>query len=89
MFEGFEALEEGIIYGILEDYNNRKIIVNIKGIRKEYDFRENLISFLNNIGKKSFIRAYVKNNEIIYIEKINEELYKKYMKLLDEIKNIK
>jgi len=84
VYEDFSYLEEGIVYGYIEETDSKFISINIKGQKVVY---KNKINDFNNLKEKDFVRVYVKNKEAIYIEQLDDSLYKKFVKLISSIKN--
>lgn len=85
MFEDFSHLKEGIIYGIVKEIKKDKITIDCKGEIKSYD----LEIVFTGISSGDYIRAYVKENKVLLIEKINRTFYEEMFKILNEIKKIK
>lgn len=85
MFEDFSHLKEGIIYGVVKEIKKDKILIECGGETKSYD----LEIIFTGISAGDFIRAYVKENKVLLIEKINKHFYEEMYKIINEIKKIK
>jgi len=85
VYEDLSHLEEGVIYGYIEEIDSKFISINIKGQKVVY---KNRINDFNNLKEKDFVRVYVKNKEAIYIEQLDDSLYRKFVKLISSIKNV-
>jgi hypothetical protein len=81
MYESFEYIEEGIIYGKVKNIGKDKIFIEING--KEYSFDKT--EDMNNLNAGDYVRFYIKDKRIIFIEKISKELYENIKKILDEL----
>lgn len=85
MFEDFSHIKEGIIYGIVKEIKKDKIAIECGGEVKNYD----LEIIFTGISTGDYIRAYIKENKVFLIEKINKKFYEEMYKILNEIKKIK
>ncbi|BFI73607.1 hypothetical protein YN1_5940 [Nanoarchaeota archaeon] len=81
MYESFDYIKEGIIYGKIKNIGKDKIYIEING--KEYSFDKTVD--MNNLSVGDYVRFYIKDNKIIFIEKISEELYNNIKVLLEKL----
>jgi len=58
-----------------------KVIIEING--KDYSFDKSID--INNLNSGDYVRFYIKNNNIIYIEKISQNLYENIKKILESL----
>jgi hypothetical protein len=58
-----------------------KVIIEING--KDYSFDKSID--INNLNSGDYVRFYIKNNNIIYIEKISPKLYENIKKILESL----
>jgi len=87
VYEDFSQLNEGIVYGYIEDIDLKFISINIKGHVVVYKNKISNIR-ISKLREKDFVRIYVKDKEAIYIEQLDDFLYRKFMKLLSSIKEV-
>ncbi|AMD29697.1 hypothetical protein [Candidatus Nanopusillus massiliensis] len=81
MYESFDYIKEGIIYGKIKNIMKDKVIIEING--KDYSFDKSID--INNLNSGDYVRFYIKNNNIIYIEKISQNLYENIKKILESL----
>jgi len=81
MYESFDYIKEGIIYGKIKNIMKDKVIIEISG--KEYAFDKPVD--INKLNLGDYVRFYMKNNNIIYIEKISQNLYENIKKILESL----
>ena len=87
VYEDFSYLKEGVVYGYIEEVDSKFLSINIKGQRVVYKNKIRNYEVVN-LKEKDFVRIYVKNKEAIYIEKLDDSLYRKFMKLVSSINSI-
>jgi len=87
VYEDFSQLNEGIVYGYIEDIDLKFISINIKGHVVVYKNKISNIR-ISKLREKDFVRIYVKDKEAIYIEQLDDFLYRKFMKLTSSIKEV-
>ncbi|HIP90386.1 MAG TPA: hypothetical protein EYH22_02425 [Candidatus Nanopusillus sp.] len=87
VYEDFSQLNEGIVYGYIEDIDLKFISINIKGHVVVYKNKISNIR-ISKLREKDFVRIYVKDKEAIYIEQLDDFLYRKFMKLISSIKEV-
>lgn len=85
MFEDFSHLKEGIIYGIVKEIKKDRISIESNNEIKNYD----LEVIFTGISVGDYVRVYVKENKVLFIEKINKKFYEEMFKILSEIKKLK
>ncbi len=79
-FESFNYLKEGICYGIVSEIKKDKICIKFKDTVKCFDKN---IQYINlNVG--DYVRLYIKNDDVILLEKITKEFYEEIEKILSE-----
>jgi type II secretory pathway component PulC len=81
MYESFDYIKEGIIYGKIKNIMKDKVIIEISG--KEYTFDKPVD--INKLNPGDYVRFYMKNNNIVYIEKISQNLYENIKKILESL----
>jgi len=81
MYESLDYIKEGIIYGKIKNIMKDKVIIEING--KDYSFDKSID--INNLNSGDYVRFYIKNNNIIYIEKISQNLYENIKKILESL----
>lgn len=81
MYESFDYIKEGIIYGKIKNIMKDKVIIEIGG--KEYAFDKPVD--INKLNPGDYVRFYMKNNNIVYIEKISQNLYENIKKILESL----
>ncbi len=81
MYESFDYIKEGIIYGKIKNIMKDKVIIEISG--KEYAFDKPVD--VNKLNPGDYVRFYMKNNNIVYIEKISQNLYENIKKILESL----
>ncbi len=81
MYESFDYIKEGIIYGKIKNIMKDKVIIEISG--KEYAFDKPVD--INKLNPGDYVRFYMKNNNIVYIEKISQNLYENIKKILESL----
>jgi len=81
MYESFGYIKEGIIYGKIKNIMKDKVIIEIGG--KEYTFDKPVD--VNKLNPGDYVRFYMKNNNIVYIEKISQNLYENIKKILESL----
>lgn len=76
-YESFSFIEEGIVYCRVKEIKKDKIVLETDKI-KEFDKE-----FWNEeIKEGDYVRVYIKNNRIIYLEKIDKEFFEKIKELI-------
>jgi hypothetical protein len=81
MYESFDYIKEGIIYGKIKNIMKDKVTIEIGG--KEYAFDKPVD--INKLNPGDYVRFYMKNNNIVYIEKISQNLYENIKKILESL----
>lgn len=80
MFEGFnEVGDEGIYYGKVIEKSDKYLTITADNTSKVFLFDGDYIS------EGDFVRVYVKNKKVIFVEKLDEKYFKELKKLLNEI----
>ena len=83
--ESFDKIQEGLVYAYLSEIDDKFVTLKIKN--KEY-------SFLNKIKNEfkassgDFVRAFIKDKEVIFLEKLSEKNYLRFKELLESIEQI-
>ena len=83
--EGFVHTENGVVYGVVDEVGKEFIKINILGKKKPYNLR---IEDISDINKGDKIRAIVKNNSVVHIEKLGDEEYSLLLNFFRKIKEI-
>lgn len=77
VYESFNFIDEGVVYGIVEDINSDKIKIKAGDDVRTFD---------NNgfyCKKGDYVRIYINNDKIIYLEIINKDFYEKIKNLIN------
>ncbi|BBL45402.1 hypothetical protein MJ1_0231 [Nanobdella aerobiophila] len=83
MYESFEYIEEGIIYCKVKSILKDKVIFDINS--KEYSFDKTID--MNYLKEGDYVRFYIKDNKIIYIETISKEFYDRMYYIISQLYN--
>jgi len=84
MYEAFSHIPEGIIYGIVKEIKKDKILIEAGGEDKYYD----LETVVTGISQGDYVRVYVKDGKIFFIEKLSKEEYESFKAILDKLSKI-
>lgn len=69
MYESYDFIDEGVIYGKIVEIKKDKICIEANGKVKCFDKK------LFNCNKDDYVRFYVKKDDILFLEVIDKELY--------------
>jgi hypothetical protein len=83
MFESFEDVsKEGVLYGRVVEVSDKYLtIATEKGSRT-------FIYTGSGISEGDFVRMYVEEKRVIFVEKLDEQTFKKLRNLLSEVKTL-
>jgi len=84
MYEAFSHIPEGIIYGIVREIKKDRILIGAGGEDKYYD----LETVATGISQGDYVRLYVKDGKVFFIEKLSKEEYESFKTILDKLSKI-
>jgi len=85
MYEAFSHINEGIVYGVVREIKKDKILIEAGGERKYYDIE----TVFTGISEGDYVRLFVKDGKIFFIEKLDKDSYENFRKIIDELSRIK
>ena len=82
MMESLELVEEGVLYGKVTEVSEKYVTLSLKNITKTFLCK----NFHAREG--DYIRVYVRNNEILFYEVLDEKIFKKLVSIIEEAKTL-
>jgi len=84
MYEAFSHIEEGIIYGVVKEIKKDKILIEASGEERYYD----LEIVVTGISQGDYVRVYVRDGKVFFIEKLNKDEYESLKTIIDRLSKI-
>jgi len=84
MYESFSHIPEGIIYGMVKEIKKDRILIEAGGEEKYYD----LETVATGISQGDYIRVYVRDGRVFFIEKLDKKEYESFKAILDKLSKI-